>query len=139
HLPRAQAHHRRARQARRMTVGLRHSALSACLALGVADLVFLNARVLPRALGRGLPVPASVEAGPPAPSFAPASAPLPVAEPSPAAPPLPAAAASAPPPADSAAPVAQVTFETGVHRLDHRARQAIDALAARLVRSRGVT
>jgi outer membrane protein OmpA-like peptidoglycan-associated protein len=142
-----------------MTAGQRQTAFFGCLALGVADLVLLNARVLPRALGRGqAPSPPIVFAAAPVTTDpAPAPAPVPViADPAPA--PAPARALAAPPetppappppraeapakpaPAAAAHPatVARVTFETGTHRLDRRARQAVDALAARLARSRGV-
>jgi outer membrane protein OmpA-like peptidoglycan-associated protein len=117
-----------------MTAGLRHTALSACLALGVADLVLLNTRLLPRALGRGFSVAASVPAAAPAPL--PAVAPLTRAEPA-----VPAARVNAPasPVPEVVTPAARVTFETGLYRLDRHARQAVDALAARLARRRGLT
>ena len=122
-----------------MTAGLRNTALLSCLGLGVADLVLLNVRVLPRALDRAAPVTAPLAVAPPVPlppPAAPVPAPPPLVQPVEAAGRVPPAVAPA---GERAGALARVTFETGVHHLDRRARKAVDVLAARLARSRGVT
>jgi outer membrane protein OmpA-like peptidoglycan-associated protein len=115
------------------------AAMAACLALGVADLLFIDGVVLPRVLSKRAPdrsaAPARPAAAPARESALPAAPERAAPQPREMAPPAEAPALPSPrAPAAPPAPELIVHFASGEALLDAHARGALDALGARVAR-----